>query len=45
MRWTVRILLAAAMAAASASAYAQDIKIAAVGPMTGAEAAVGLASK
>jgi len=41
MRWTVRVLLAAAMAAVTASAYAQDIKVATVGPMTGAEAAVG----
>jgi len=41
MGWTIRIALAAAMAAFSAAAYAQDIKIAAVGPMTGGDAATG----
>src|SRR5665213_3618215 len=42
MRWTFRILLAAAATAAlSTGAVAQDIKIATVGPMTGSDAAVG----
>jgi len=41
MRWTVRFVLAAALAVVSAAAYAQDIKIATVGPMTGSDAAVG----
>ncbi|MDE2165467.1 MAG: branched-chain amino acid ABC transporter substrate-binding protein [Alphaproteobacteria bacterium] len=41
MHWTVRFVLATAMTVVSAVAYAQDIKIATVGPMTGADAAVG----